>query len=740
MPRKRTRSDWWLPAGLVLLLGLFGALTLGYLRLSPPSDAAPAPRGRPLPGGPLARLVHNGCPQELLHLLGQLGGALRQGGAGVADLWDTDRMRHEVLQRLPPGPGRAIDAAAFRAAFESELPSLARRFRFQEFEVRQLTWTEPARAVVLTVRHTFDPGTGVPVVRRARWWATLTPDGWKFYDTEDVTLGWRRTESLAEIASTPTADPAGRLARLRAFVAAQILLAEGQGRPAEAALRQVDLTDLPGHLRALRSILLATLLVDQARYPEALLELDSADRARADIPQVAALRATCRYRRADFAGVVDPARAYLNRVGDDTGIGTLLAQTYLHLKQPEAALLVVRGALDDDGDNLAALGVLRKCLTNGDRTELGNRLLQTSDPPSLLGLLVAAALQDNDTESADFLVTTFQQQFPDALEGIVAAVGVALQRKQPGRADQLLRAALMRRRPGQGLELIAATAWHFAQAGQALALYHLVPPVYQRATFARLAEVLRDHDDPLHALLTVHARQYPDDPRCDYYHAVRAIRAGDRAAAERHYARAHQLADDEEEREAWRAERVANLVELGQALVAYQNVGPVEATFAQLANHLADRPAEFAPILARHKQVCPDAPTLPYYEGRLAYLEGRWADAVPLLEQYRAQPDGQPHLRDRAGELLVRCRVRLGQFAEARATLAQVPVADFPLLPVLLDAARGEVATVEQQLRTLLDGDTYTAWIYRDRDLGHYLRQPAFRPVRDAFPSPWFGW
>lgn len=759
MSQFRRRARWVMPVatlGVTLVLLVMAGPVAEALRGDLPRGEDPPGRWAApdlvLPGGDVV-------PGGLVDLFDGLGRSLRDGGVGLERYWDAKRMMDEAAQFMPPGLARqlaGLPPARLRAEFRKLAPQFALRLAYQSHAIRDVRWVVPDAEGVVLVRHVQRGPDGVEYPVKMRWWVVRQPDGWRVYDTEEVVMGCRVSTLMGLSAGEVVgrADQPDLLRRLRDFAAAQNLVVTGEFAAARAALDRIDTADFPRAVRGLYHLARALVELNTEAFAATVREADQAEAHLPDLPAAAYLRACAHFALGQHDKVVPAGRAFVERAGPDGGLCSLLGQSLRELDRRAEAAAAFRQSLDDEPDNVEVLDWLRACLPPDAKADLGDRLLALAEPRKHLGRLVSAALADKDVPAAEAFVAAFREAHPEAAEGFIQDVHVCHQKKDLGQALAVVREAFAAVPADQHKEVIKGVAWVFANAGQAMAIYEAAPPGQRAEAFDALAGVTFwsrvgfDSPDDAFAfvagLIDRHARDHPEDRKLPVYRGHLAAQRDRRDEAEKHFAKAMDLADDAE-RAAIRSARVNNLLQAGRAADAYATVPPAEATFAQIAEYLLWKDgAGLEPILARHRQAHPEDPFLPVAEGRLRYAQRRWARALPFLRTVADRPadpkDRFAYNQRVCGEKVVRCLANLGRLDDARDALARHKERfenSPPQLDLLIEAMDGNVEAVEREVTLhLLQGwppEVFTD----DHDLGPLLRTPGFERLRAMLPEAW---
>jgi tetratricopeptide (TPR) repeat protein len=740
-----------------------------------PRDAAEREAGLMF-GGPgadeplvFAELVKPAADEaaEFAALFDALGEALQRGDAGaVQAAFDTARVlaeldRIDAFAKLPGNQAPGFRDGV-RAALEAKLgEGLAGNelARWSKTDVRHVRWSDDRRAAVVIAVHHRDAADDVPT--RVRWWLARRPDGWKVYDFEDLHLGMRFTRMSAAMMTPAFAarigrDPGAVQAAVGGLRQALVHLSRGETVAADVALAGARGGEWPPPIQALLELAEGVLLTQREEPAKALERFDAVEKLTPDAPGLLLARGAAYVALGRHDDALAAVRAYQKEVGPDALSFTLEGHALERQDKLSAAAASFRKALDEVPNGPDAFDGLRRVLTDARKGELGDRLAKLADPTTAYGTLVALARADGDDVAADVLLDTLLKVRPDDPR----ALGDDVRRKVKAQKLEAAAAALKR---GLGLadpadreSVLDAYLYAMLEAGKALAAYDVVPAAHARAAFRTLAEELgNDLDKPgdaaaeakrlrqLTGLVAVHRGREPNDPWAWFYEAAIYSQQKEYEKAEgllaAGAAKLPKAAPDDLDAvhaaDRFREQRVECLFKLKRGADAYRDVGPPEATFAQLAG-LYDRAGDFAALaelLAMHRKRVPDDVEWVYWQAHLHFRKDNLAAAVPLFKSY-LRDAGEGASRGLARDELLRALLRTRP-AEARRTLNEFgPDTVSQALRAAIAAATDDRPELERLLAESARGGK--TWFYSDADFRRAVAGDAYRDLRAKYPDP----
>jgi hypothetical protein len=346
----------------------------------------------------------------------------------------------------------------------------------------------------------------------------------------------------------------------------------------------------------------------------------------------------------------------------------------------------------------------------------------------------------------------------------ILAFATAYHKLAPNQAHStwlLARAYVLNHRPEQGVQYFRV-AWNLplnleelqdqsrpfyqnmflhdmVDTGQVLAGYQAASDT--RSAFLTLARDLmpRRKWEDLRKLLQAHQQKQADDPWLPFYQGELALQDRQYALADKFFTAGQAAATDKSIRDSYRYHLMSARLHTQGAAATYQEFGPGEPTFHQLADYCT-RPedaGQLEQLLAAHRNQAPDARRLRIWEAEVKWLAGDYRQTVALLRKYRTDILAERFQVWKYEDRLIRSLIRLKDFAAAQKELAALDREKRPnlLLEVVLAANSGDVAATTKALQRCKDRDFYFGSLYSDTDLGPILRSEPFRRVREQFPE-----
>lgn len=263
------------------------------------------------------------------------------------------------------------------------------------------------------------------ITTKARWWLFDDGDGLRWWDSEDLEMGFRATTLMS--AAISTAQAQGETAKLEHFV--EVLAQFGELdftddhalRAAAEQLKTVDATSFPPSLSRLLLMLRASAAVglDEPEGALALLdELDALSPERMDLPLRHFQRATAMLDLQRYDESIVAIGTYLDILGDDADALTLLGGAEVARGNHAVALAAFdRGIADDveQAGNYAGAATattdvpalsqrLRKAPNDTVLDYAADELLAAGDHAALARFIEAAAQAKPQWDGAVFSV------------------------------------------------------------------------------------------------------------------------------------------------------------------------------------------------------------------------------------------------------------------------------------------------------------------------------------------------
>jgi tetratricopeptide (TPR) repeat protein len=452
------------------------------------------------------------------------------------------------------------------------------------------------------------------------------------------------------------------------------------------------------------------------------------------------------YRLGEFDRALAASERYIQLAGVESDICVYRGFCLKELKRSQEAAVEFRRALDDNPDQAVALAYLGEIVGAAGVAELEARYRKFADPsrafpdllrwggtdPMVRATYVKVAREKAPTDTA----VLFEDARLKAAAGNVAAALPLYRQAIDATTEREAKERLHDQLAGD------AVAHHFV-----VAAYQSYPNAEAAAGFSHLTSALEDEcdlSDPaksqeFEALMNAHHARQPKDIRITYYEGVILHERKQYEQAEICLANAMSRATDDAWRETLRWRRVQNFADANRIVDAYTRVGPVRATFQQLANNLEF--AKDSTVLARlvwiHGKAAPSDPQLRFWRGHLAFRGGRYEEAVAELQPYLTDEKAADTWRAR--NELIRSLIRLKRYADARAALPPNDGLAYysRTLAAAVTAASGDVTATEKALDALIADHIATpASFHADEDLSAALRTEPFRRLLEKYPPP----
>ncbi len=580
--------------------------------------------------------------EELRPLFDNLGKALRERNrAGIGAHFDANRMFDELLaQKVLPqaGPGtREAFARGVTVGLTASLEKQAPLLAWTEYEVRSIKKLGGNEAAVIC-RHRNLQG----VTLKMRWWVVQRPEGWKVYDMEDLDMGVRISAAAAALSNMKLADIQDTSRRVNFLREALQALVAQDTDTAEQKLQQVGAAQLPPLMEGLRQVLTGVARSQRGQYQEALQAFDRAERSQPDMPALDQLRGIAYNGLGQWDKAFRHLQAYRNLLGDDPLVCCELGLALRGLQRFGEAQAAYRKSLDlEPNQPDALLGLLNSLAVGEPRGDLGPRFAKLQDPHVHFQTFADDCRPHRDGESMEQLALAMQKL--DS-EFAAAEYELALARVWTGRshlAVQPFQAALTKEKDAQRRQdYVVGFCQEMVWAGKPHEAYAAVPDA--SLAFRHLAAALKKahRQDDLWELTLRHGKKHPRDAYLHLYRAELHVRDEQYQQAEQQFVAALKQPFEEHVLADFRASRVAARYHTGQALSAYQDIGPRRETFAQLAELALQ--AENLPmlqmLLAAHAKQEPDSHDVLRYQWRLRIKQRQFPEAVAFFNQSQDKP------------------------------------------------------------------------------------------------------
>ncbi len=573
--------------------------------------------------------------------------------------------------------------------------------------------------------------------RPVRWRILRRDDGLRVFDREDLDTGSRLSLLLVLRCDRLLADlrvPA--VASLAEVARAADAVRDGDLAAAEEALLSAGRGFAPPPaVEAWRRTLLAEVSLWGERLRPALRHAGAAAALAPASPAALYVRARARLAAGDGPGALADARAAQEAsAGGSAECYRVLARVLLDAGKPDEALAAVLAGLALEPRNPWLLALLAEARPDGE--DFAARLARIADPYEAASSAIDALLDADRPEAAAMAAAKYRLLRPDDHRGGVLVARLLCAAGRHEDAGPLLLGACARAPAEAQTALREGYMDEMAAAGRPLEAYAALPD--KAAAFDYLSRAVED-PAAFAALVEAHRPRAGDDRMFLYCDGLVHAERGEWADAERLWARAAEVTDDEAlDPEALRRERVRNLLDAGEWRLALETVGPRRATFRDLAEGLAERVEveSLADLVALDEAEDPEDPAIALYQGVLLALNGRHADAVDLLLAHRARVEADPDDAWWLRERLRRSLIRLARFDAALAEAGRETVpADRAFAEAQVFAAAGRPEDLRRALEELEDFGFVASEFYAAAHIGEALRSEAFSALRAEFPE-----
>jgi tetratricopeptide (TPR) repeat protein len=598
---------------------------------------------------------------ELQLLFDALGVSLRAADAeSIVSQFDVDRMADEFgdLAIVPPRQSREriqfLDG--MRQGLGTKLSQQANLFQWTTSEISKIKKIDEDEVVVV-VRHKHPIGATLKV----RWWVTRRSGDWKIYDIENLNLGIR----CSITAVSAMKEGVGKLSE---FAKAASTITEAFqaliGDDVDTAEKKLKLmpANLPPHLAALRQLADGFIHLHREHYQQAIDALKAAKRLYPDMPMVDYLCGFLFNRMGKWEQGLKSLSSYRDLLGDDDDVCREIGEALRGSGRFAEAAAEYRKALDHNPKDAEAFrGFLNSLGGDANKDDVGPRLAKLDDLRENFVVFADDCEERAYPELLELLVQTMQRLDPDFPRTEYYLALVKARTGHPGEAVKLFQSSqkkeeeeAQRKEHSQHfLQVMAAT-------GHSLEAYPVLPEA--REAFRLLASEAMKHYrlDDLKALVKAHRQKHADDPLVSLYDAEIHMREGRYAAADKAFTEATARRPDAEVLKEFRASRVLARYHNGQMLSAYQEIGPRDDTFLQLANLCfnAEDDAALEKLLVTHAKNEPGSIDLARYRCRLKISKKDIAGGENLFKAMM----GKAQEKEKRAELLAEF---LGDMVEA---------------------------------------------------------------------------
>jgi Flp pilus assembly protein TadD len=686
-------------------------------------------------------------------LFADYGKCMKAKGAGTQRHWDVVRFAKEidrtgVLTRQAIGPDNPNQLVILEKWIADTEADTAKDEVWDEIKIQDIRWLIPQQEAEIKIQHTSRANGGVS--HRYERWSVVFDGGWRFFDKESIGNGFRYSDDvrldLSEQSANGVAQERARQQAQDDFVRAQDVYKRGDYAQAERLFADKKLNRLPASFLPLRTQWQAMTALRLEKYEVARELLVQAEQEAPRSADVFDYLTEALYSLNEYDRALAASDRYLQLAGPDARICVFRGHSLAGLKRPLEAAIEYRRALDDNPDDEMALAQLGTIVGAAGVAELEARFRRFRDPGGNLQALLRWGGTDPTVRA--MYVRVVRERAPTHPEALFEDARLKLTAGNVAAAVPLFRQALAGTTDEAGKErLYDRLATEAAVHHHATAVYQALNDAEADQGFRHLAEALEDERDlgdakdgqEFESLLTAHRARRPMDVWLAYCEGLLFYERKKYDDAEARLANAMNRAPDDRTRERFRWLRVSNLAAANRFADAYTRVGPVRATFDQLANHFF-RPEDgrtLAKLIWIHGKVASSDPQLQFWRGHAAFQSARYEEAVTELRSYLNADEAKADWRTRND--LVRALLRLKRFPEARAALPKAERFNYfnGLLAAAVTAASGDVDGTEKALDAMI-ADRYAspAIIHEDVDLSAALHTEPFRRLLEKYPVP----
>lgn len=671
--------------------------------------------------------------RAVIRLLGTSAG--NRDASRLDDIFDFGRMTDEI-QRHPNAPPISMRE---RGQFVREF----KRGMSQGITAGQpgLIWSD---AKIKLIRKLDTPGDALVYAAMKsddlrlymRFWIHRDGD-WRIYDYEDLDGGIRMTTVVTQLlAMANTTNAAGIQADMEAIQQSVKHLGAQDFPAAEAALSRITAGQYPGEVEAMRLMLLATAKSGQGQNDQALRIAAEAEKQNPDLPMLHFLRANIYNSQGQHESAEASARKYYDMVGANASACWQLGDALAGLKRTDEAVKVYRQGLDDNAESLDCLAGLARALPEDQQAEVTTIVARSSLTRDHFRILASLLLDEARASSLRALVDGYRQVGGESIDTQYYQAASQYLRQEYAPAAATFKKYLGATDDPYYKDAVF-TSYLDSMIAQDKAAEGYEQSGDKEAAIAYLADVMMfGKSAELEKVAVLHQKSYPDSEVAAFCLGFTAVDRQDFAAAESHYAKAQQLATDDDSKLRVVRARTYALVLGKRAVWAYTNVYSGAEGFSSIANtcvRLKDTDSLQA-VLDVHREKEPGDPMLPIWQAEVEFHRGNYASAVRLLQSNRGALKQEQFSYVYFDDRLVRSLVRLKRFDEA---LAEASAPDgspnnYYQLIVYANNGSDKAAAI---VRAMIEEDLYTLEdLYTDEDFGAVLKTDArFAALRREF-------
>lgn len=480
-----------------------------------------------------------------------------------------------------------------RIGFAQSLNDQLLLLEFDEFEIKSIRNLGNNEAEVLVRETKTDDGTVV----RIRYWVSKRTGSWKIYDLEDLDMNLRMTQTIGNVSKFVNVRDAEQF-RTRFDHLKKALFAVGARNPdeAERLLRLCGPKEFPSTIESLRHVTLGCIKLQRNQPKESLADFERARRFNPSMAKLDFIEAVAYSQLNQYDKALELLNSYDAALGDDADVCRELGVAYRGLGRLPEALAQFRKSLDYfPKSSDVYFDFLQLLGPNDQRDDVGPRFAKIENPQLNFENMAQDCLNERDWLSLEPLAAAMAKIEPAMTSPDFYLALARVNMKKVDEAMPLIKRA-MQREPNAGIK---ASYWdRYLQSmvaiGKANEAYGLSPD--RKEAFRQIGGELQRsyrHED-LRKLIRVHEKSHPKDPTIALFRAILYVQDGEHEMAETLFADAVKQKVDGVLLGQAHMQRIVNRYRLGKGIYAYEELGPKDQAFTQLAQLAwTDRDAAF---------------------------------------------------------------------------------------------------------------------------------------------------
>ena len=333
------------------------------------------------------------------------------------------------------------------------------------------------------------------------------------------------------------------------------------------------------------------------------------------------------------------ADRYERMVGRGPEVNSIKARSLMTLgRRSEAAeeFEKVLRILPDDEESLRKLG---KCLPTGKLQTLREHLLRTEDPVMRAQRLVAAYSITRHLAAAEMLIEFLKAEAADDSETMIAEARYLMAKGDEAAGSARFLDAVQASEGDERAAAMSTYLYAMSETDRVLEAYSKADDANN--AFMILAGVDTEDDEisleepQLTPLIEAHRKKSPYDPYLHYAIGIGLENSGQLKEAVAAYRKAHELAEDEYDKDVFAYRLASAAMESEGPEAAYTVAGRTEAVFYTILSELeADGTIDELPkLIALHEAAHPEDSWIQYARALVAIEAGETGNADILLKQ-----------------------------------------------------------------------------------------------------------